>query len=133
MTDGKFDLAKWRARMDTYNTPAIKQAVAAAVADGTIIGNSVMDEPHNETVAAGWGGNVTKAMVDGMCGYVKQIFPTLDGGRGARPPAVRAGEELQHLRLRGLAVPAVQGFRPATSAMAAWPSRGGAASASSSA
>jgi hypothetical protein len=79
-TDGQFDLAKWRARMNTYNTPAIKQAVAAAVAEGLIIGNSVMDEPHNQTEAAGWGGNVTKAMVDGMCGYVKQIFPTLPVG-----------------------------------------------------
>ena len=48
-TDGVFDMAKWRARMDTYNTPAIRAAVAAAVADGTIIGNSVMDEPHNST------------------------------------------------------------------------------------
>ncbi len=79
-TDGKFDLGKWQARMNTYNTPTIKQAVAAAVADGIIIGNSVMDEPHNETEAAGWGGNLTKAMVDGMCGYVKQIFPTLAVG-----------------------------------------------------
>jgi hypothetical protein len=79
-TDGKFDLAKWRARMDTYNTSTIKQAVAAAVADGIIIGNSVMDEPHNETEAAGWGGNLTKEIVDGMCGYVKQIFPTLTVG-----------------------------------------------------
>jgi hypothetical protein len=80
MTDGQFDLAKWRAKMDTYNTATIRQAVAAAVADGIIIGNSVMDEPHNTTESAGWGGNVTKAMVDGMCGYVKQIFPTLTVG-----------------------------------------------------
>ncbi len=79
-SNGRFDLAKWQARMNTYNTPAVKQAVAAAVADGIIIGNSVMDEPHNETEAAGWGGNLTKAMVDGMCGYVKQIFPTLAVG-----------------------------------------------------
>lgn len=79
-TDGVFDLAKWRAKMDTYNTATIKTAVAAAVADGIIVGNSVMDEPHNSTEHAGWGGNVTKAMVDGMCGYVKAIFPTLAVG-----------------------------------------------------
>jgi hypothetical protein len=79
-TGGKFDLAKWKAKMDSYNSPAIKQAVAEAVADGIIIGNSVMDEPHNETAGAGWGGNLTKAVVDGMCGYVKQIFPTLPVG-----------------------------------------------------
>jgi hypothetical protein len=80
MTGGKFDIAKWRAKMDTYNTSTIKEAVAAAVADGIIIGSSVMDEPHNQTSAAGWGGNLNKAVVDGMCGYVKQIFPTLTVG-----------------------------------------------------
>src|SRR5215213_8489669 len=46
LTDGVFDLAKWQAKMESYNTPAIKAAVAAAVSDGTIIGNSVMDEPN---------------------------------------------------------------------------------------
>ena len=43
LTDGVFDMAKWKAKMDAYNTPTIKQAVAAAVADGTLIGNSVME------------------------------------------------------------------------------------------
>jgi hypothetical protein len=82
MTDGVFDMAKWRAKMDTYNTPAIKAAVAAGVADGTIIGNSVMDEPHNHWFANTWGpeGTMNKARVDGMCAYVKNIFPTLPVG-----------------------------------------------------
>jgi hypothetical protein len=84
LTDGVFDMAKWKARMDTYNTPTIKQAVAAAVADGTIIGNSVMDEPHVYGLGDGntWGpqGTMTKARVDSMCGYVKAIFPTLPVG-----------------------------------------------------
>jgi hypothetical protein len=81
---GVFDMGKWRAKMDTYNTPAIRAAVAAAVADGTIIGNSVMDEPHNTYRGNGnsWGprGTMTKARVDEMCGYVRQIFPTLPVG-----------------------------------------------------
>jgi hypothetical protein len=85
LTDEVFDLAKWQARMDTYNIPAIKEAVATAVADGVIIGNSVMDEPH---VTGGgvdgntWGpsGTMTKARVDSLCGYVKSIFPTLPVG-----------------------------------------------------
>jgi hypothetical protein len=84
LTDGVFDMAKWKARMDTYNTPTIRQAVAAAVADGTIIGNSVMDEPHVYGLGDGntWGpqGTMTKARVDSMCGYVKAIFPTLPVG-----------------------------------------------------
>jgi hypothetical protein len=81
----KFDINKWKAKMNTFNTAAIKTAVAAAIADGTIIGNSVMDEPH---VAGGgvdgntWGpsGTMTKIVVDQLCGYVKSIFPTLPAG-----------------------------------------------------
>jgi hypothetical protein len=84
MTNGAFDLVKWRAKMDAYDTPAIKAAVSAAVADGTIIGNSVMDEPHVSGVGDGntWGprGTITKERVDQMCGYVKEIFPMLPVG-----------------------------------------------------
>lgn len=84
LTNGVFDLAKWKARMDTFNTPQLKQAVAAAVADGTIIGNSVMDEPHVHGLGDGntWGppGTMTKAKVDDLCRYVKAIFPTLPTG-----------------------------------------------------
>jgi hypothetical protein len=79
-TNGVFDMAKWQAKMNTYNTPAIRAAVAGAVADGTIIGNSVMDEPHNRSPGADWGGTLTKARVDDMCRYVKGIFPTLPVG-----------------------------------------------------
>lgn len=84
MTNGVFDLAKWQAKMNTFNTSAIKTAVAAAVADGTIIGNSVMDEPHVYGLGDGntWGpqGTMTKTRVDQMCGYVKSMFPTLPVG-----------------------------------------------------
>ena len=81
LTNDVFDLAKWQAKMETYNTPAIKAAVAAAVADGTIIGNSVMDEPNVTGGGDGntWGpaGTMTKARVDGLCAYVKNMFPTM--------------------------------------------------------
>ncbi len=84
LTNGVFDMAKWKAKMDTYNTATIKQAVAAAVADGGLIGNSVMDEPHVYGLGDGntWGpkGTMTKARVDEMCAYVKAIFPTLPVG-----------------------------------------------------
>ncbi len=84
LTDGVFDRAKWQARMDSYDTPAIKAAVAAAVADGTIVGNSVMDEPNVSGAGDGntWGprGTMTKARVDSLCGYVKAMFPTLPVG-----------------------------------------------------
>jgi len=82
-TAGVFDLAKWQGVMETYNTPQIRQAIAAGVADGTIIGNSVMDEPHNTLSRNNsWGprGTMTKALVDQMCGHVKTMFPTLPVG-----------------------------------------------------
>lgn len=82
MTNGVFDMAKWVAKMDSYNTPAIRAAVAAGVADGTIIGNSVMDEPQNTSIYNSWGpaGTLNKARVDTMCAYVKNMFPTLQVG-----------------------------------------------------
>ncbi len=76
MTGGRFDLAKWKDRINSFNQPDIKAAIAAGVADGTIIGNSVLDEPNTGR----WGGNIDKAMLDGMCTYVKSIFPTLPNG-----------------------------------------------------
>jgi hypothetical protein len=87
LTDGVFDFDKWKRRMDAYNTPAIRDAVAQAVNDGTLIGNSVMDEPQQSDRDSGyrtksWGpaGTMTKARVDGLCAYVKNIFPTLPVG-----------------------------------------------------
>ena len=42
----QFDRAKWNAVMAKFNTATIKNAVAKAVADGTVIGATVMDEPY---------------------------------------------------------------------------------------
>jgi hypothetical protein len=84
MTDGVFDMAKWIAKMNTFNTPAIKTAIAAAVADGTVVGNEVMDEPNVTGAGDGntWGpaGTMTKARIDSMAAYVKRMFPTLPVG-----------------------------------------------------
>ena len=82
-TDGKFDMVKWKSRMDRFNTTEIRRAVAAGVADGTIIGNSVIDEPETRQ----WGNVVTKALIDEMGLYVKAIFPTLPVGVDHGPPA----------------------------------------------
>lgn len=80
----RFDRAKWDAKLVTYNTPAIKQAIADAVRDGTVIGNSVMDEPHVYGLGDGntWGpkGTMTKARVDSLCAATKAMFPTLPVG-----------------------------------------------------
>jgi hypothetical protein len=82
MTNGVFDMAKWIAKQNTFNTPAIKAAIAAGVADGTIVGASVMDEPNNTSIDNSWGpkGTMTKVMVDQMASHVKAMFPTLPTG-----------------------------------------------------
>jgi hypothetical protein len=76
ITNGKFDLAKWKRRMDLYNTPAIKAAVAKAYADGIVIGNQVLNEP----MRPGWGGVFNKALLDQMCKYAKDMFPGVPAG-----------------------------------------------------
>lgn len=75
-TNSAFDLAKWKAAIATYNTTAIRSAVAAGLADGTVIGNSLIDEPEHSS----WGGVLTKPMLDAMATYAKQYFPTLPMG-----------------------------------------------------
>ena len=83
----QFDYAKWKAKMDTYNTAGIKDVITQAVADGTIIGNVVMDEPHvsgnpSNPKAGTWGpkGTMTKERVDKMCAYVQELFPAMPVG-----------------------------------------------------
>ena len=84
-TNGQFDMTKWKARMNTFNRSALKTAVAAAVADGTVIGNQMIDEP--ETVR--WGTVLTKPLIDQMAAYAKSIFPTLPEGLNHGPPGYK--------------------------------------------
>ncbi|HEU5041573.1 MAG TPA: hypothetical protein VFT84_12160 [Gemmatimonadales bacterium] len=85
ITSGKFDMAKWKARMNTFNTAAIKKAVADAVADGTVVGNKLIDEPESPQ----WGGVLTKPKIDQMAAYVKNMFPTLPVGVTFGAPGYR--------------------------------------------
>jgi hypothetical protein len=84
-TNGKFDFTKWKNKMNTFNTSAIKSAVAAGVSDGTIIGNQLIDEPET----ARWGGNITKTTIDQMASYAKQMFPSLPMGLNHGPPGYK--------------------------------------------
>ena len=99
----QFDRAKWDAVMAKFNTATIKNAVAAAVADGTVIGANVMDEPNVCGAGDGntWGpcGAMTKLRVDSLCGEVQRIFPTLPAGvaHGAGVLAFESDQELQGL------------------------------------
>ena len=85
LTNGQFDLTKWKNRMNTYNKSALRTAVAAAVADGTVIGNQLIDEPETPQ----WGTKLTKPMIDQMAVYVKNIFPTLPVGVNHGPPGYK--------------------------------------------
>lgn len=73
MTAGKFDFDKWKAGTDQYDTPEIKAAIAASVADGTLLGYSMIDEPNRYD----WNGSIDKATLDRMATYSRSIFPTL--------------------------------------------------------
>jgi hypothetical protein len=84
-TNGKFDMTKWKNRMNTYNTSAIKSAIAAGVSDGTVIGNQLIDEPETPR----WGGNITKATLDAMASYGKNMFPSLPMGVNHGPPSYK--------------------------------------------
>ena len=81
-TNGVFDLAKWKAAVTLYNTSAIRTAIAAAVADGTVLGNEMIDEPEITDWGNGGASPITKATLDGMATYARQYFPTLTQGIG---------------------------------------------------
>ena len=84
-TNGKFDMVKWKNKMNQYNTAAIRSAIAAGVADGTIIGNQMIDEPETPR----WGGNITKSTLDAMATYGRNLFPTLAMGVNHGPPGYK--------------------------------------------
>jgi hypothetical protein len=94
-TNGQFDMTKWKNKMDTYNTDTIRAAVAAGVADGTIIGDLLIDEPETKQ----WGGNLTKAMLDEMAAYVKNIIPTLLVGVNHGPPGYKWRSSERHTKV----------------------------------
>lgn len=66
----------WANVMDTYNTAVIKAEVALGLADGTIMGADMFDEPQH----VDWGDAITKAIMDECARYVKRIFPGMPCG-----------------------------------------------------
>jgi hypothetical protein len=67
---GNFEYAKWKARVDLFNTSAIKTAVTQAFNNGTLLGFNMLDEPQ----AADWHDSHTKPLIDQMATYMKSIF-----------------------------------------------------------
>lgn len=95
MSNGDFDMAKWKKAINAYNTSSIKRAVAEAVSDGTVIGNQLVDEPETSK----WRDSFTKRKLDEMAVYARQLFPTLPMGVVHGPPGYkwRSGERYNKL------------------------------------
>jgi hypothetical protein len=67
--DKTFSFAKWKALVDRFKTVNF----SSYVADGTILGNYLIDEPYN---ASKWGGKIIpQATVEAMAKYSKQLWP----------------------------------------------------------
>jgi hypothetical protein len=68
---GHFSMAKWKGRVDRFRHIDL----SSYIEDGTVIGHYIMDEPHD---ASNWGGKVvTRAEVDEMAKYSKEIWPSM--------------------------------------------------------
>lgn len=70
-SNGTFSLTKWKKQVDRFRGVDF----SSYVADGTIIGHYIVDEPHDP---ANWAGKtISPATVDEMARYSKQIWPQL--------------------------------------------------------
>src|SRR5215210_5481286 len=78
ITEGRFDLDKWKQGTARYSAPILKAALEEAVADGTVLGYNMLDEPEHRS----WGGALTRATVDSMAAYCKAILPFMPCGVG---------------------------------------------------
>jgi hypothetical protein len=79
ITAGRFDFAKWKAGVERYTTPVLKTALQEAVTDGTVLGYVMLDEPQHVS----WGGALTKATVDSMAAYCRELLPSIPCGVAA--------------------------------------------------
>jgi hypothetical protein len=71
--DGTFNFTKWKALVDKYKS--VTASFAPYIADGTIIGHYLVDEPN---MAHRWGGKeIPQATIEAMAKYSKQIFPSM--------------------------------------------------------
>ena len=69
--NGTFSLEKWKKRVDAYRGIDF----SSYVADGTIIGHYILDEPHDPS---NWAGQtVSHATIDEMARYSKSIWPAM--------------------------------------------------------
>ncbi len=67
-SNGNFSFTKWKALIDQYRSVNL----GPFIADGTILGHFLIDEPHR---TAKWGKVIPQATVEAMAAYSKQIWP----------------------------------------------------------
>lgn len=85
LSGGKFDHAKWLTRLRLYNTTSARAAIAQGIADGTVLGFLMVDEPEHIS----WGGVFDKPLLDQMDQESKALFPTLPTGIQHGPGAYK--------------------------------------------
>jgi hypothetical protein len=85
-SEGTFDLAAWKSRIDTYRDVDFSPYVT----EGLILAHFLIDEPQ---AASTWGGQqVGQADVEEMARYSKSIWPTLPTAVRAAPRWLLAGD-----------------------------------------
>lgn len=67
---GNFSFTMWKQLVDQYRNVNL----APFIADGTIVGHYLIDEPHR---AARWGKVIPQATIEAMAAYSKQIWPSM--------------------------------------------------------
>ena len=70
LTNGQFDKAKWKALVDT----SYRLGLEPYIEDGTIMAHYVIDEP---IWPSSWGATVPSDVLDELCAYSKNYWPTL--------------------------------------------------------
>ncbi|MGH7508155.1 MAG: hypothetical protein ACREMZ_01630 [Gemmatimonadales bacterium] len=69
--DGTFSLTKWKSLVSRFKSVNLDPYIA----DGTIVGHFLIDEPHR---TAKWGGKIiSHATLETMAQYSKELWPTL--------------------------------------------------------
>ena len=69
-TGGRFDMGKWKARVNRYRNIDI----SSFIQDGTIIGHYLIDEPNDPE---NWGRPIPPSTLEEMAKYSKQLWPNL--------------------------------------------------------
>ncbi len=70
-SDGTFSLTKWKALVSSYRNVNL----GPYIADGTILGHYLIDEPHRE---GRWGGRpISQATLEEMAKFSKSIWPDM--------------------------------------------------------